>query len=319
VRTIVVNEHGGPEVLAITEVPTPEPKAGEVLIDVSAVGVNYIDVYHRTGLYPTEPPFTPGLEGAGIVAELGEGVTEFAVGDQVAWSQVSGSYAAQVVAPERALLPVPTDVPPTVAAAVLLQGLTAEFLSSSTHPVSGGDQVLIHAGAGGVGLLLTQMAKRRGGRVITTVSTDDKAELSKEAGADEVIRYENFAERVRELTDGRGVDVVYDGVGRATFDGSLASLRPRGLLTLFGQASGPVPPIDPQVLAKHGSLYLTRPIGAHYLGPKEFRERAEKLFGLITSNELSVRIGGEYGLDQAQQAHQDLEARRTTGKLLLVP
>lgn len=318
-KAIIVTEHGGPEVLAGAEAATPTPGAGEVLVDVSAAGVNYIDVYHRTGLYPIAPPFTPGLEGAGTVAELGEGVTEYAVGDQVAWSHVPGSYASQVVAPVSVLLPVPTDVPPMVAAAVLLQGLTAEYLSSSTHPVVEGDEVLIHAGAGGVGLLLTQLVKRRGGRVIATVSTDDKAELSKEAGADEVIGYEGFADRVRELTGGRGVDVVYDGVGKATFEGGLASLRPRGLMALFGQASGPVPPMDPQTLAKHGSLYLTRPIGAHYLGLKEFRRRADGLFSLISSGELSVRIGGEYDLDRARRAHEDLEARRTTGKLLLVP
>lgn len=319
-KAIVVHAHGGPEVLGIVEKPTPEPGIGEVLIDVAAAGVNYIDVYHRSGLYPVETPFTPGLEGAGTVAAVGDEVTEFAVGDAVAWSQVPGSYASQLVAPASSLVRVPDDVPPTTAAASLLQGLTALILSSQTYEISGGDVVVVHAGAGGVGMLLIQLAKLRGARVITTVSTEAKAELARQVGADEVIGYDGFADQVAKLTDGDKAHVVYDGVGAATFDGSLRSLRPRGLLVLFGQASGPVPPMDPQVLAQHGSLYLTRPTAGHYLAtPERMRHMAQELFGIVTSSSLSIRVGGEYELEHATVAHKDLQARRTTGKLLLMP
>lgn len=319
-KAVVVSAHGGADVLEVEEKPTPQPAAGQVVVDVAAAGVNFIDIYHRKGLYPVEPPFVPGLEGAGTVSAIGDGVTDVAVGDRVAWSQVAGSYASQVVAPASALVPVPPQVTSDTAAAVMLQGLTALFLSSQTYRISPGDTVVVHAGAGGVGLLLTQMAKQRGARVITTVSTDAKAELSRSAGADEVVGYADFADRVIDLTGGRKVDVVYDGVGAATFEQSLRVLRPRGLLALFGQSSGPVAPVDPQVLAAHGSLYLTRPTGGDYLGsPQRLRESAAELFDLVVRSGLSVRIGGEYGLERAHAAHVDLEARRTTGKLLLIP
>lgn len=319
-KAIVIRAHGGPEVLDIEEKPTPEPESDEVIIDVAAAGVNYIDVYHRAGLYTIEPPFTPGLEGAGTVTAVGGGVTDFAVGDAVAWSQVPGSYASQLAAPASSLVPVPPEVTPSTAAGLLLQGLTALFLSSQTYDISVGDTVVIHAGAGGVGLLLTQLAKLRGARVITTVSTEAKAELSRQAGADEVIGYDDLADNVAQLTQGEKAHVVYDGVGAATFDQSMRSLRPRGLLALYGQASGPVPPVDPQSLAHNGSLYLTRPTGAHYVGSSErLRTMAAELFALVADNRLSVRIGGEYELERARVAHEDLQARRTTGKLLLVP
>ncbi|GAA4896456.1 NADPH2:quinone reductase [Stackebrandtia albiflava] len=319
-RAIVIDTPGGPDAMRVRQVSPRRPGPGEVLVDVSACGVNFIDVYHRTGRYPVDTPFTPGLEGAGTVAEVGEDVTDLAVGDLVAWFQVMGSYADQVVAPADALIRVPQGVTARLAAAVLLQGVTAHYLSHSTHEVRPGDRVLIHAAAGGVGLLLTQLVKHRGGWVAATVSTPEKAELARDAGADEVLEYAGFAERVRDLTDGRGVDVVYDGVGADTYEGSLAALSRRGLLALFGQSSGPVPPIDPQVLARHGSLFLTRPTSGDYVATtEEFRSRSGELFALVADGTLSVRIGAEYELPDAARAHRDLEERRTTGKLLLLP
>ena len=318
-RAVVVPRHGGPEVLTVEDRPSPSPGPRELLVDSTAAGVNFIDTYQRSGVYPTETPFVPGLEGAGTVAAVGADVSGVAVGDRVAWMAAPGSYAEQVLVPAGAAVPVPDGVPDDVAAGALLQGITAHYLAHSTYPVREGDTVLLHAGAGGVGLLLTQLAKQRGGRVITTVSTDEKEALSRRAGADEVLRYEGFADRARELTGGRGVDVVYDGVGKATFDDSLASLRPRGMMVLFGGASGQVPPIDPQRLNAGGSLYLTRPTTAHYIATRdELTWRAGDILGAIASGTLDLRIGGRYALGDAGKAHADLESRRTTGKLLIL-
>lgn len=319
-KAIVVSQTGGPESLVLAEQPTPEPGTGQVLIEVAAAGVNFIDVYHRTGLYRLPTPFIPGLEGAGKIVALGPEVTQFAIGDAVAWTGVIGSYAEQVVASAESVVAVPSGVDLQLAAAVMLQGITAHYLSHSTYPVNQGDDVLVHAAAGGVGLLLTQMVKRRGGRVFATVSTPRKAELARGAGADEVFGYDDFTERVRDSTGGAGVHVVYDGVGATTFDGSLASLRPRGMQVLYGQSSGVVPPVDPQVLSQGGSLYLTRPTSTHYVADRaELLSRVGDLFGWIASGELDVHVGGRYPLESAAVAHTDLEARHTTGKLLLVP
>ncbi|MBB2910992.1 NADPH2:quinone reductase [Streptosporangium becharense] len=318
-RAIVVSATGGPEVLAYTDHPDPEMNPGEVLVDVAASGVNFIDVYHRIGRYPLSLPFVPGEEGAGVVAAVGEDVEGFAVGDTVAWAQVPGGYATRAVVPASRLLRVPEGVTPEVAAAVTLQGLTAHYLTHSTYDIKPGDEVLVHAAAGGMGLLLTQIAKLRGARVIGTVSTDEKEVLARQAGADEVLRYRGFADAVRDLT-GSGVHVVYDGVGAATFDESLAALRPRGMMALYGQASGPVPPVDPQVLAKHGSLFLTRPsLGAYIATRDELVWRASDIFGWVASGRLRVHISHRYPLAEAARAHEDLEARRTTGKVLLIP
>ncbi|MBX6764685.1 MAG: quinone oxidoreductase [Rubrobacteraceae bacterium] len=322
-KAVVVKKHGGPEVLGYEDVPEPEPKAGEALVRVAAAGVNYIDTYHRSGLYPTEPPFTLGLEGAGEVVAVGEGVEEVKPGDYVAWASVPGSYAEYVVAPVEELVPVNvTLVEARVAAAAMLQGMTAHYLTHSTFPLEEGQTALVHAAAGGVGLLLVQMAKMRGARVIGTAGTEEKAHLAKEAGADEVIVYtrEDFVERTKELTGGEGVHVVYDGVGKATFDGDLDVLRLRGYLVLFGQSSGPVPPVDLQVLNRKGGLFVTRPSLAHYTATREeLLWRAESVLSWIGQNNLQVRIGATYPLAEAAQAHRDLEGRRTTGKLILVP
>ncbi|WP_199444168.1 quinone oxidoreductase family protein [Umezawaea beigongshangensis] len=319
---VLVRSTGGPEVLQIARVDAREPGRGEVLVDVAASGVNYIDTYQRQGLYPRELPFVPGLEGAGRISALGEGVTDLAVGDRVAWSGVPGGYAQQAVVPAVEAVRVPDGVDDETAAAAMLQGLTAHYLVNSTHRVNVGDTVLVHAAAGGVGLLLVQWARAKGARVIGTVSTAEKEALAREAGADEVIRYTevDFAPEVRRLTGGRGVDVVYDGVGADTFDGSLASVRPRGILVLFGAASGPVPPFDPQRLNAAGSVYLTRPSTAPYTATREELEwRATELFEAMADGTLTVRIGGRYPLAEAGRAHEDLQARRTTGKLLLLP
>lgn len=308
--------------LEYTEIDRPSPRAGELLVDVAAAGVNYIDTYQRSGAYTKPLPFVLGLEGAGTVAAVGDGVTDFAPGDRVVWMSGQGSYAEQVAINADIAVRVPDGIDDETAAAALLQGVTAHYLVVSTYPVKPGDTVLIHAAAGGVGLLLVQLAKTKGARVIATVSTEDKEKLARAAGADEVIRYTevDFAAETRRLTDDRGVQAVYDGVGRTTFDGSLASLAPRGILVLFGASSGPVPPVDPQRLNQAGSLYLTRPTTAHYTAtPDELRWRAGEVFDAITSGTLSVRIGGRYPLPDAARAHDDLQARRTTGKLLLLP
>jgi NADPH:quinone reductase len=319
---VQVTRTGGPEVLEVADVETGAPEAGELLVDVAAAGVNYIDTYQRQGIYPIDLPFVLGLEGAGTVAEVGEGVTGFAPGDRVAWQGSLGSYAARKRVPADGAVKVPEGVSDEVAAATMLQGMTAHYLVRSTYEVKAGDDVLVHAAAGGVGLLLVQLAKARGARVIGTVSTEEKAQLARGAGADHVIRYdrEDFAAVTRELTGGEGVAVVYDGVGKDTVDGSLASLKIRGMLALFGAASGPVPPIDPQRLNSGGSLFLTRPSSGHYLRTREELDwRAGELFQAVLDGSLDIRIGGRYPLAEARQAHEDLQGRKTTGKLILVP
>lgn len=322
-RAIVVHEPGGPEVLIAQEMPSPEPGPGQLRVDVAAAGVNYIDVYYRTGAYPLPTPFIAGTEGAGVVSAVGAGVTGFQEGDHVAWAMVPGTgYAERVIVPAARAVPVPADIDDETAGAVLLQGLTAHYLTRSTYPVRPGETALVHAAAGGVGHLLTQVLTARGVRVIATTSSAEKASLAREAGAAEVIRYErdDVASEVSRLTDGRGVDVVYDGVGRATFHGSIDSLRPRGMFVLYGAASGAVAPVDPHLLQSKGSLFFTRPSLAHYIVSRaELLERSRELFAWVASGELSVRVGARYPLDQARQAHEDLESRRTTGKSLIIP
>ncbi len=322
-KAIQVLATGGPEALIYSEAaPPPEAKTGEVLVRLAAIGVNYIDVYFRTGLYPAPLPFTPGMEGAGVVEAIGAGVTEFKVGDRVCYPQFRGAYAELAAVPADKLVPMPADLSFEHAAGAMLQGLTAHYLTESTFPIAAGQTALVHAAAGGAGLLLTQMAKRRGARVIATVSTEEKAALAREAGADEVILYTkgDFQAESRRLTDGRGVDVVYDSVGQTTFDQSLGSLRPRGMLVLFGGSSGPVPPIDPMRLNTSGSLFLTRPSLTHHLLTRaELLSRAGDVLSWIARGELKIRIGATYPLAHAADAHRALESRATTGKLLLLP
>lgn len=319
-RAIVITRNGGPEVLEPAERPAPEPGPGEVLIDVAAAGVNFIDVYYRKGAYAQELPYTPGVEAAGTVAAVGDGVGEFSVGDRVAWANVQGAYAEKAVVPADVVVPVPDGVTLEDAAASLLQGMTAHYLTRSTYPIREGDTVLVHAAAGGMGLLLTQAAKALGARVIGTASTPEKERLAKDAGADVTMGYDGFADRVRELTGGEGVAAVYDGVGAPTFDGSLASLRRRGTLALYGAAGGAVAPFDPQRLNKAGSVYLTRPTLAHYVAEREeLLERAADVYGWVGSGAVNVHVGHRYDLAEAASAHADLEARRSTGKLLLIP
>ncbi len=316
-RAIVVTEFGGSEVLTPTDYEDPRPGQGEIVIDVEASGVNFRDVYERTGAYARRLPYIPGGEGAGRVTAVGEGVTDVRVGDVVGSAEFKGAYASRAVASASRVVPV-EGIGAELAAAVMLQGLTAHYLSHSTYAVKPGDTALVHAAAGGVGLLLTQMVKLRGGRVIATVSTADKEKLARDAGADEVIRYDGFADEVRRLSD--GVQVVYDGVGKTTFDGGLEVLRPRGMMVLYGAASGAVPPVDPQRLNSAGSLFLTRPTLGDYVADRdELLWRTQDIFGWIGSGDLSVHIGGRYPLDEARRAHDDLAARRTTGKLLLIP
>jgi NADPH:quinone reductase len=321
-RAIVVRELGGPEVLTIGERDDPQPKPGEIVVTVAAAGVNYMDIYQRSGIgnYKTPTPYTPGGEGAGTVLAVGEGVTELAVGDPVAWAGAPGSYAEQVALPAASAVPVPPGFDLKIAAAVMLQGITAHYLCNSTFPVQEGNITVVHAAAGGVGLLLTQMVKRRGGIVVATTSTTAKAVLAQRAGADHVTSYEEFGEAVMRLSGERGASVVFDGVGQATFDASLAALRPRGMMVLYGAASGPVPPFDPQRLNTGGSLFLTRPTMGNYIADRaELLWRAGELFEWLSKGELDVRIGGEYPLADARLAQEDLAARRTTGKLLLIP
>lgn len=321
-HAIVVGAYGGPQALTYAEHPDPVPGPGELLVQVAAIGVNYIDVYHREGRYPLPLPMIPGSEGAGTVRALGPGVTHVAVGDLVAWQSVPGSYAELAVVAESKLVHVPAGIGPQLAAASMLQGLTAHYLTHSVHAVRDGDQVLVHAAAGGMGLLLTQLVTLLGGRVIGTVSSEEKEKLARAAGAADVIRYdrEPFAPRVRQLTGGRGVDVVYDGVGKATFEGDLECLRPRGMLALYGASSGPVPPFDLQRLAGAGSLVVTRPTLGHFVADRdELLGRAADLFGWLADGSLTVTVSQTYPLADARQAHEDLEARRTTGKLILIP
>ncbi len=325
-RAIIVSQTGGPDVLQLAEVPAPEPGPGQLLVRVAAAGVNFADIYQREGRanYARPLPFIPGQEGAGTVLAAGPGPGpgpgEFAVGDRVAWTQVPGSYAEQVAVPARSAVAVPPEMELNTAAAVLLQGMTAHYLCHSTYPVAEGDPVVVHAAAGGVGLLLTQLVRMRGGTVIATTSTTAKAELARQAGAAHVAGYDHFREVVRQVTAGRGAAVVYDGIGQATFEAGLDALRPRGYLVLYGAASGPVPPFDLQRLLPAGSLYVTRPTLAHYLTSREeLLWRAGDLMCWTSEGRLAVRIGGTYPIERAAQAQQDLASRRTTGKLLLLP
>jgi len=322
-RTVVVESTGGSEVLTVRELEPPEPGPGELRVDVAAAGVNFIDIYFRTGLYSLPVPFQLGSEGAGTVSAVGEGVEGVAVGDRVAWAMVRGSgYAEQVLLPAERAVPVPDGVDLEVAAAVMLQGMTAHYLCESTYPARSGETALVHAAAGGLGLLLTQMLTAKGVRVIGTTSTEEKERLARGAGAAEVVRYteQDLRAEVERLTDGRGVDVVYDSVGKDTFDAGLDVLRPRGYMVLCGASSGPVPPFDPQSLNPKGSLFLTRPSLGHYIATREeLLERGEAVLSAVAEGRLDVRVGGRYSLEDAGRAHDDLENRRTTGKLLVVP
>jgi NADPH2:quinone reductase len=322
-RAVQVTKAGGPDVLEVVDVDDPSPGHGEVLVDVAAAGVNYIDTYQREGIYPMQTPYVAGLEGAGRVTALGEGVEGVAVGDRIAWAETLGSYAQKIVVPWAKAVPIPDGVDDEQAVGALLQGMTAHFLVTDTYPVRNGDTVLVHAAAGGVGLLLVQLATARGARVIATVSTAEKEELARGAGAAEVVRYtevDDLAAEVRRLTGDEGVAAAFDSVGKTTFDASLASLRRRGMLVLFGAASGPVPPVDPQRLNSAGSVFLTRPkLFDFVITTEELRERAAAVYAAVADGTLDVRIGHRYTLDQARTAHEDLQARRTTGKLLLTP
>ena len=321
-RAIQIAHTGGAEILQLRELPTPAPGPGEALIQIEACGVNFIDIYLREGRYPSPLPFIPGQEAAGVVTALGPGVTGVKVGDRVAWCGVPGTYAEFAVAPVVRLIAIPDDVTTRQAAAAMLQGMTAHYLAYSAYAIQPKDAVLIHAGAGGVGLLLIQMAKRLGARVFATVSTEEKAALARAAGADETILYtrEDFAARVRELTAGAGLPVVYDSVGKNTFDGSLACLRPRGILVLYGGSSGAVPPFDLIQLSTRGSLYVTRPTLKDYTATREeLVQRAGDVLGWVADGSLKLRLEHSYPLADAAQAHRDLESRKTTGKLLLIP
>lgn len=315
-----LREHGGPDALRTERVPVPRPGPEEALVRIEATGVNFIEIYQRMGLYPVELPATLGGEGGGMVAEVGPGVEGLSVGDRVAWAGGSGSYAEYAALPAVKLVLLPQAVSTRTAAAVMLQGMTAHYLATSTYPLHAGDRCLVHAASGGVGLLLVQIAKRRGAWVVGTVGTDEKATLARKAGADEVIVYtrQDFAAEVRRLTDGRGVHVVYDSVGKATVLPGLDVLAPRGMMVLFGQSSGPVDPIDPQILNRKGSLFLTRPTLVHYIATREeLLQRSGDLFSWIEAGELDVHVGAEFPLVEAAEAHRALEGRRTTGKVLL--
>jgi NADPH:quinone reductase len=322
VKAVRVHATGDAGALRVEEVPVPQPGPGQALVHVEAVGLNFIDVYHRTGLYKVPLPATLGSEGAGTVEAVGPGVSTVRVGDRVASVNLLGAYAEYALAAAERLVPIPDRVSVKQAAAVMLQGLTAHYLTTSTFPLSRDHTCLVHAAAGGVGLLLTQMAKRRGARVIGTVSTQEKAALAREAGADDVILYTeaDFETEVKRLTNGAGVHVNYDSVGRTTFAKGLSCLVPRGYMVLLGQSSGPVEPLDPQVLAQKGSLFLTRPTLGHYTASRaELIERAGEVLGWVADGSLTVRIGAEFPLDRAADAQRELEGRRTTGKLLLIP
>ncbi|HWZ50939.1 MAG TPA: quinone oxidoreductase [Granulicella sp.] len=321
-QAILIKLTGSADVLEFTEVPNPVPGVGEVLVAIEASGVNFIDVYFREGRYPAQLPFIPGQEAAGTVVALGPEVTTVKVGDRVAWCGIRGTYAQLAVAPAAQVVRVPDGVSSEQAAAALLQGMTAHYLAYSAYPIRAGETVLVHAGAGGTGLLLTQIAKKRGARVITTVSTEEKAALSRAAGADEVILYtkQDFAVEVKRLTNGEGLPVVYDSVGKSTFEQSLASLKPRGLLVLFGGASGAVPPFDLIRLSTMGSLYVTRPTLRDYIATRaELEARANGVFGWVADGSLKLRIEHSYPLKSAAEAQRALESRRTTGKVLLKP
>ena len=318
-KAIRINAYGGPEVLQLDEVPIPGIQSGEVLVRVHAAGVNFLDIYQRTGLYKTVLPITPGMEGAGVIEKAGS-ETSFKPGTRVAWTQHPGAYAEFAAVPSWKVVALPDGVDDRSGAAALLQGITAQYLCETTYPAKSGEAALVHAGAGGVGLLLTQLLKQRGATVYTTVSTQEKADLARKAGADETILYvqTDFVEAVKRFTDGKGVHVVYDSVGKTTYEGSLNVLRPLGMLVLFGQSSGPVPPIDPLVLTQKGSLFLTRPSLAHYVADAgSFRERATKVLNWVAQGSLKLRIERTYPLAELAQAHRDLEGRKTTGKLVV--
>jgi NADPH2:quinone reductase len=319
---IRVHQYGGPEAMRLEELPTPKPAEGQALVRLEAAGVNFIDVYQRSGLYKGQLPLPLGLEGAGVVEAVGLGVTAVRAGDHVAWTGVPGSYATHNVVPADRLVALPAGVDGRTGAAAMLQGMTAHYLAHSTYPLKPGDACLVHAAAGGVGLLLCQMARRAGARVIGTVSTEDKAALARAAGAHDVILYarEDFEAEVKRLTGGKGLQVVYDSVGRDTFEKGLNCLAMRGYMVLYGQSSGPVGPLDPQVLNAKGSLFLTRPTLVHYIATRDdLVRRAGEVLGWIQKGELKIRIGATFPLAEAARAHQDLEGRRTTGKVLLIP
>jgi NADPH2:quinone reductase len=321
-KAIQVKQTGGPEAMELAELPVPHPKPNDAVVKLAASGVNFIDVSMREGRYPAPLPLVLGQEGSGIVTAVGAEAKSVKAGDRVAWSGVLGSYAEYVAAPVGALVPVPQAVNDQDAAAAMLQGMTAHYLSHDTFPLKAGHTALVHAAAGGVGLLLVQMAHQLGARVIGTVSTEEKAKLAREAGADEVILYTHtdFAAEAKRLTDGQGVDVVYDGVGKATFEKSMNALRPRGMMVLYGASSGPVPPVDPMTLSQKGSLFMARTTLAHFTATRdELLARSGAVFGMIAAGKLKIRIAHTYPLAEAQQAHRDLEGRKTTGKLLLIP
>lgn len=319
-RAIRIHATGGPEALSLDTLPVPQPGPGQALVRLEAAGVNFIDVYKRTGLYRVPLPATLGEEGAGTVAALGEGVTDVREGDRVAWAGVLGAYAEHAIVPAAKLVPLPETVTAREGAALMLQGLTAHYLATSTYALRAGDRCLVHAAAGGVGLLLVQIAKMRGAHVIATVGSDEKAELARGAGADDVIVYtrDDFASETKRITGGQGVQVVYDSVGQSTFLAGLDLIAPRGMMVLFGQSSGPVQPIDPQLLNQKGSLFLTRPTLGHYVATRdELTSRASELLDWVAAGRLSVRIGAEFALADAAEAHRALEGRRTTGKVIL--
>ena len=321
-KAIQVPKTGGVEVLTFLDIPVPKPKPNEVLVKIAAAGVNYIDVYFREGRYPVTPPFILGQEASGVVSEVGGDVGDFKPGERVAYTGITGAYADYEAVPADRLVRVPAGITDNQAAAAMLQGMTAHYLTHSTYPLKKGDVALIHAAAGGVGLLLVQMAKILGARVIATVSTEEKGKLAHEAGADEVIFYtkQDFEAETKRLTDGKGVHVIYDGVGKTTFDQDLNVLRPRGYLALFGASSGPVPLFDLGKLAQKGSLFITRPTLVHHIASREeLQQRASDVLNMIASGNLRLRIEHLYPLREAQQAHRDLEGRKTTGKLLLIP
>jgi NADPH2:quinone reductase len=321
-KAIQIRQPGGPEALELVDVPVPQARSNEVVVKVAAAGVNFIDVYQREGRYKVPPPFVAGQEGAGVVTAVGGEVKSVKTGDRVAWTGTQGSYAEYVAAPADRLVLVPAGVNDQQAAALMLQGMTAHYLTHSTFALKRGDTALVHAAAGGVGLLLVQMAHHIGARVIGTVSTEEKAKLVREAGTDEVIFYTqaDFETETKRLTGGKGVDVVYDSVGRTTLEKGLKVLRARGMMVLFGGSSGPVAPLDPLTLTANGSLFLTRPSLTHYIATREELEsRAHALFGMVAEKKLRLRLEHVYPLAEAQQAHRDLEGRKTTGKLLLLP
>ena len=321
-KAVRIHAPGGPEVLKYEDVPEPQPKAGEAVVKVDAAGLNYIDVYYRSGQYKAELPMTLGLEAGGTVTAVGPNVTEVRVGDKVAYTGVAGAYAQYAAVPAQRLVVLPAGVSTRQGAAAMLQGMTAHYLACSTYPLKRGDTCLVHAAAGGVGLLLCQIAKMRGARIIGTVSTEAKAKLAREAGADEVILYttQDFEAEVKRLTSGRGVQVVYDSVGKTTFEKGLSCLAPRGLMALYGQSSGPIGTFDPQVLNQKGSLFLTRPsLGHHVATREELLQRAGEVLGWIRDGKLRLRTEFEFPLKDAAEAHRALEGRKTTGKVLLIP